>query len=245
LTDKGKGYFKAVENSHGADAIAREFIGTALASWFGLSTFAFCLFEFDGKIEITLNNGSRVNAGTGFMTKEVQGTDWDKTAEMLNKVVNKDDITRQVCFDTWVRNPDRHCIHNEKPRTKSNNVFFAEAPKKQLILKAIDFTCAFSGTLDGIMDNAKSVYDESVYGLFPEFECFMKIDIALSACRKLKRMKDKIARRHVEAIPQSWNIDVDTREAWIRFIVERAEFLANNLLRLLKLDTTYLPFEEK
>ena len=244
LTEKGKGYFKAVENNEGANALARKFVGTALASWFGLSTFAYCLFEFDGQSEMTLNNGKHVNQGTGFMTKKESGSNWDKTTAMLDKIINKDDITRLVCFDTWVRNPDRHCVHKGKPHTNSTNVFLATAPEKKLILKAMDFTHAFPGCIDNTMDNVKNVYDVTIYGLFAEFVNFLKKDIAVVACAKLRRVKDQNVRQHIEAIPQSWNIDAETREAWIRFIVKRANFVANNFLRLSKLDNSHLSFEE-
>ena len=244
LTDKGVGYFKAIENKEGTDALAREFVGTALASWFGLSTFAYCLFDFDGKYEMVLDDGRRVNSGIGFMTKKETGPVWNKTKAMLDNVVNKDDITRLVCFDTLVRNPDRHCIHNRKSCTNSTNVFLALTKKNQFTLKAMDFTHAFPGRLDSTIDNEKNVNDKGIYGLFPEFVDFLKKDVAIAACAKLRKVRDETVRQYVEAIPGSWNISMDTREAWIQFIVKRAVFVANNFLRLSKLDRSYLPFEE-
>ena len=245
LTDKGVGYFKAVENNEGTDALAREFIGTALASWFGLSTFTYCLFDFDGKYEMTLNNNRHVNKGIGFMTRKESGLDWNKSTAMLDKVINKDDITRLVCFDTLVRNPDRYCVREKEPHANSTNVFFAKASDGHITLKAIDFTHAFPGSLDNTMNNVKKVCDENVYGLFPQFEKFLKKDVAVSACARLRKLRDRTARRYVEAIPQSWNIGVETREAWIHFIIQLAAFVANNFLRLTKLDNSYLLLEIK
>ena len=240
LTDKGTGYFKVLENKEGANALAREFIGTALASWFGLSTFAYCLFDFDGTQEMTLHDGSPVNKGIGFMTRKESGVNWDQTTTMLDKVINIDDITRLVCFDTLVRNTDRYCIHNGKSHLNLTNVFITTSLKKRPVLKAMDFTHAFPGSLDNTMDNVKKVCDENIYGLFPQFVGFLKKDIAISACKRLRKLRDKTARRYVEAIPHSWNIGTETREAWIRFIVQRAAFVANNFLRLSNLDNSYL-----
>ena len=242
-TDNGTGYFKAVENNQGTAALAREFVGTSLAAWFGLSTFKFCLFEFDGKLEIILANGERVGKGTGFMTKEEEGDSWDKTIPMLDCLTNKDDITRLVCFDTWVRNVDRcYRDHKEKVHTNADNVYLTSASKKLYTLKAMDFTHAFLGNLDNTMDKADNVQDEAIYGLFPGFRNFLKKDIAVNASAKLRSVQDETVRPHVESIPNSWNIGADTREAWIRFLVGRAAFVACSFLRLSGLDNSYLRF---
>jgi len=242
MTDKGIGYFKAVENDEGSFALAREFIGTSLATWLGLSTFNYCLFNFDGELKIILENGRLVGKGVGFMTKEEPGYYGDRTISMLNRLANKEDITRLVCFDTWIRNVDRCFKYDDKLQTNWNNVFMSVASKKQFTLKAMDFTHAFWGNLDQKMDKATNVNDEEIYGLFPEFVPFLKKDIAIKTCKKIAKIQEKTIRSYIESIPDDWNIVQDTREAWIRFVIERANFVSSTFLRLSKLDTSYFLF---
>ena len=241
-TDQGHGYFKAIENPAGASALAREFIGTSLADWLDLPTFRYCLFDFDGKLDIVLSDGTRVNQGVGFMTKEEPGDNWDKTTDMLDDLVNKDDITRLVILDTWLRNIDRCFQHNGKFHTNSNNVFIAMTPKNEYILKAMDFTHAFLGNLDQTMDKSSNINDEEIYGCYPAFSQFLNKEIAVKTCEKLKKIQDKDIRPLFVAIPTIWNIDHGTKESWMRFILGRANFVANTFLWLSRLDTSYLRF---
>jgi len=243
-TDAGTGYLKAIENDSGSDALAREFVATSLAELVGLSTFKYCLFDFDGKLEVILSNGAKVEKGMEFMTKEEQGINGKAAMSMLNHLVNKDHIARLICFDTFVRNVDRCYIYNGKRHVNWDNVFLAHAPRGRFLLKAMDFSHAFWGNLDNAMDKADNVNDEEIYGLFPEFSRFLKKSIVVEVCKALTKIQNNDVHAIIDSIPVDWNIGQDTREAWIRFIIGRADFVANNFLRLSGLDTSRLIFKE-
>lgn len=65
-----------------------------------------------------------------------------------------------------------------------------------------------------------------------KFRDFLDHDIAAQTCKKLKKIKDEHVRALIEQIPKEWEIDTNTRKAWIEFIVSRAGFLSNNFLAM-------------
>ena len=178
LTDKGTGYFKALGNPEGAHVLAREFVGTSLATVLGLPTFEYSIIYFDGNQDIQfVKNGiscGTAERGHGFITREVQGNVWDGSPESLECIINPRDITRLVCLDTWVRNRDRYFLFQDgKIHTRIDNVFLrGDSKNKQkddMTLVASDFTHALF--CDG--KTTLKANDEMVYGLFPAFEKFL------------------------------------------------------------------------
>jgi hypothetical protein len=234
VTDQGRGYFKALGNREGPHVLACEYVGTSLAKLLGLQTFEFCLFNFDGTTEIKFSDGTNAQLGYGFLAKEESGLTWDGKPQLLETVINKSDFTKLVCLDTWVRNQDRYFPHsNKKIRKNFDNVFLSKKSKNKTILKAFDFTHAFTNGREITNRIIQEVKDDSIFGLFPEFKIYLNRSIATNFCKKLKTIKKEQIRSIINSIPQEWDINLSAREAWIEFILGRAIYVANNFIKLL------------
>lgn len=235
LTDKGNGYLKVPGNREGPQVLACEFVGTSLAAWLGIPTFEFSIISLGAIPEIILSDGRKAEKGPGFITREESGEVWDGTKKTLTKITNAEDITRLVCLDTWTRNEDRFFHKKDGTiRRHVDNVFLSDERQNGLILKAFDFTHAFTCGRDITKKIMFDVHDESIYGFFPEFRDFIKADIAVQVCNKLKTVKDRHIQPMIDCIPKEWEIDKAAREAWIQFIVSRAVFLSKNFMTMIE-----------
>ncbi|MDR2438174.1 MAG: hypothetical protein LBE12_02230 [Planctomycetaceae bacterium] len=246
VTDEDEGYFKVLGNREGPHVLACEYVGTSLAKLIGLATFEYCIFHFSGQPEITFPNGSNAQIGNGFMTKKESGEIWDGSEKMLAKIINKDDITKLVCLDTWVRNKDRYYLQtNEYINCNLDNVFLSNESKNGLILKAFDFTHAFVHGRDITKNIIQDVKDNTIYGLFPEFNKFLKEDVARKTCEKLGKINKNCIEEIMTNIPREWEIESYVREVWIDFILQRAKYLSENFLLLIGLEkkTKQLKFD--
>ena len=234
MTDKGRGYFKALGNREGPQVLACEYVGTSLACLLEIPTFDYCILLHNGIPEIRLNDGRIADCGPGFITKEELGGVWDGEKKTLEKINNREDITRLVCLDTWVRNQDRYFPGKKgKSRRNLSNVFISKTAENHLTLKAFDFTHAFTNARDVTPSIVQDVRDDSVYGLFPEFKDFLDKETAIQMCDKLKSIKEKKIRPILDQIPKEWEINTTTREAWITFLLSRAVFLSENFISMI------------
>ena len=232
LTDRGRGYFKALGNPEGPHYLAREFVGTALADLFGISTFEYGIIHFTGNPEIQLSGGGVAQCGPGFITKEEQGEGWNGSTKCLQRITNMEDMTRLVCMDTWVRNPDRYWMRqNGIPHVRIDNVFLSGHSKGDLTLKGFDFSHALFCKIE----TTSKAYEETVYGLFPQFKNFLNKETAVQMSNKLKTIKEKHVRPIIDQIPDEWDIDSATRDVWVNFLVSRASFLSENFLAMIGL----------
>ena len=238
LTDKGTGYFKALGNPEGAHVLAREFVGTSLANLLGIPTFEYSIFHFNGVPEIQLLRGGIAQQGAGFITKKEHGDVWNGKIKSLKHITNPEDITRLVCLDTWVRNTDRYSLRRSgEPHSRSDNVFLSRLVTGGLVLKAYDFTHALFCTTE----TTSKAHETTVYGLFPEFKERLDSETAKQVCDKLKTITTKRIKPIIGQIPDEWEIDLPTRETWIKFIVTRASYLSKNFMPLVGL----IPIEKQ
>lgn len=237
VTDSGPAYLKAPGNPEGPSHLASELVGTLLAQWFGLTTFPFALLTIDAEHdEIPLISGAIAKSGTAFVTKSTPGHSWGGTEEELNALVNPEDITRLIVFDTWIRNRDRHHPDIRVRRPNYDNVFLADAggDRKDAFsrLIAMDHTHCF---FDASQLNAKVaridwVKDDQVYGLFPAFKSFVRDDEIRSSQKKLRELKREKIEAFVDKIPPDWEVNPPTRTALADFICQRATYVADTIL---------------
>jgi len=105
-TDTGLGYLKALGGPEGPHTLAAELIATRLAHWFGLTTLDFAIIELDEYDEIPFidkdgNQTGMALPGPAFITRSEAGGNWSGAKKQLQMLVNPEDITRLVVFDTW------------------------------------------------------------------------------------------------------------------------------------------------
>lgn len=230
-TDAGPGYLKAIGNHSGEHVLACELVGTQLAVWFGLSTFDFSLIEVTDIDEIPLYRGGTAVSGPAFISRKEKGQSWSGKERELKKLVNPEDITRLVVFDTWTRNCDRRSPGGK--RVNRDNVFLSEeAPEGQLLLKAMDHTHCFTcgKDLSKKVAHIGSVKDDGLpFGLFPEFRPFLDRQVVHQAIKRLKQLTRADVKKMTEVIPTQWDVSKNARNSLVEFIIERAAYLVDTI----------------
>ena len=107
-TDAGRAYIKPLGNRQGPHVLATDWVGTHLAKWFELSTFDIAILTLDADDTFPLPRGSTAQPGPAFATRALNGEPWGRSGLQLDVLVNPEDVTRLVVFDTWTLNCDRH-----------------------------------------------------------------------------------------------------------------------------------------
>ena len=240
-TDIGPGYLKTLGGPEGPHTLASEVIATQLAAWFGLTTLDWAIIAVDEIDEIPFvdregNQIGRASPGPAFITRAEMGVSWGGGNRELKLLMNPEDISRLVVFDTWVLNCDRHSPVDPKTgiRRKPNrdNVFLSEAaPAGQFILKAIDhthcFTCGREWTRR--LKQVDTIKDGRIFGLFPEFRGFLTPEAVVQAAADLNGIAPQIVKELAQRIPKEWDVSPAAMDALIDLIVRRAAYVAETI----------------
>ena len=140
-----------------------------------------------------------------------------------------------VVFDTWVRNCDRYSNNLPTNRANYDNVLLEtlvgnDAGNLRLI--AMDHTHCFTcgSDLDPSVANIETVKDPRVFGLFPAFRPFADKAVVLATCDRLREMTADVAQEVVASVPEAWEVSAGARIALRDFIVQRAGFVADNMI---------------
>lgn len=246
-TDAGMAFIKVLGNRQGPHVLATDWVGTHLAKWLGLSTLEIAILHLAEDDAFPLPRGYSAAPGPAFASRALSGEPWDKSDEQLDLLVNPEDITRMVVFDTWTLNCDRH-HYNTDPATgrKPNydNVFLSsegvEPGKRRLI--AIDHGLCFirSGEeLTARLGHIDKVKDEHIYGLFPAFRSKLREDIINSCALRLCEMDATTAHEIVATVPKEWDVPNEVREAWAGLISRRARWVADNIRQWIELSVPW------
>lgn len=161
------------------------------------------------------------------------GEPWGGTASQLDSLVNPDDLSRLLVFDTWTLNCDRHYPRLDIRKPNYDNVFLASeglrAGQRRLIAMDHGLTFIRSGEeLTTKLARLEKVREEALYGLFPEFKTRLRQRVIDESCRRLGEMDQETARAIVDTVPQEWEVSTEVRRAWVELICRRAEFVADN-----------------
>jgi hypothetical protein len=235
------GYLKAMGGPEGPHTLAAELVGTQLAARLGLSTLDWAVIMLDDIVEIPFvdkdgNQTGKAEAGPAFITRRESGDTWSGDEKQLRRVVNPQDISRLVVFDTWTLNCDRHSFPpGEAPkmaRINRSNVFLSEeAPEGQFELKAIDhthcFTCGREWTRK--LSGVTMVKDTRVFGLFPEFRSFLDRNTVVQAATDLTKIDRGTAAGITRTIPKEWEVPKEAADALLGLILGRAAFVAETI----------------
>ena len=235
-TDTGPGYLKALGGPEGQHTLACEWVGTGLAKWFGLPTFDFAIVEVMEEDEIPFHKGGKAQPGPAFITRRESGESWSGEAKQLQRLINPEDISRLVVFDTWTLNCDRHSWPETgitgKARVNRNNVFLSEeGPAGQFVLKAIDHTHCFTcgRELSQKLRNVDKIKDRRVFGLFPEFKGYLDRAQVCQAAKDLRRLDRTQVVLMTQSIPKEWDVTRAAMDALVDLIVDRAVYVAETI----------------
>jgi hypothetical protein len=234
-TDAGPAYLKAINNPEGPHILACDWFGTELARRFGLPTFDVAILHLTDLDEIPIGDGVMAAPGPTFVSREEKGTTLGGT-EALQEIVNPEDIPRLIVFDTWLRNCDRFGPEYGKegqPRINPDNVFLSSdaQPLGKFILKAMDhghiFTCG--RPLTTRLGQIGNVKDRRLYGLFPEFREFVTVEAIDGVAAEFSTVTPALWADLLRSIPSEWEITEPVRKAIDTFLIDRAQFLRDNL----------------
>jgi hypothetical protein len=232
-TDAGDGYLKAMGNPAGEHALACELVGTQLAAWFGLPVFDFAIIPVTEADELQFAKGGFARVGPAFITRRERGEPWGGNVRELRRLVNTEDISRLVVFDTWTLNCDRHAPNNSR-KPNRNNVFLSEegSPKGKLLLRAMDHThCfAFGTALSKRIAHIDRIQDPDIYGRFPEFHEFFDKTIVGQCTERLRQVNRQLLDQITQSIPPEWDVQQNPREALKSLLMGRAEYVADCIM---------------
>lgn len=233
-TDAGLGFLKAMGAPEGSHTLAAELVGTQLAAWFGLSILDFAVIRGDDIIEIPFfdsdgNQTGIAQPGPAFITRAESGDTWSGDGRQLQRLVNPQDVSRLVVFDTWTLNCDRHSYPPgetpQTPRINRNNVFLSEeAPAGQFLL-----TCGREWTRR--LSQIDILKDTRLFGLFPEFRPVLDRNAVVEAASDLARIDRATAAGITQTIPKEWEVGQEAADALLDLILGRAAFVAETIER--------------
>lgn len=240
-TDAGPGFVKAMGGPEGPHTLASEVVATQLAAWFQLPTFDWCLIDIDEIDEIPFmdsqrNRTGQATPGPAFITRAEQGTVWGGGDRQLKLLVNPQDISRLVVFDTWVSNCDRHgpidprTLRRRKPNR--DNVFLSEeAPSGQFLLKAMDHTHCFSSVPEWTqrLSRVDTIKDDRLFGVFPEFRRYLRKTAVRHAANDLRSITSAVVRTMIQRVPDEWEVTQVVRDALVDLVVGRAAYVAETI----------------
>jgi hypothetical protein len=235
-TDAGRAYLKPLGNRQGPHVLATDWVGTHLAKWFGLSTFDIAILRVEERAVFELPRGAIAQAGPAFVARAETGDAWAGGANELTALVNPEDISRLVVFDTWTLNCDRHYFDPAIRKPNHANVFLGtdgvEQGKSRLI--AMDHGLCFihSGQeLTAKLAHIDKVKDDHVYGLFPAFRDRIRADIIMNCAARLRQVDAATVDAMIATVPREWDVPDQARQAWSELICRRAAFTADNVER--------------
>lgn len=231
-TDGTFAYLKAMGNRQGPHAVACELVGSHMAKAFGLVLPDFALLPLTADMCFDLPRANRTLPGPAFVSRHADGHTWGGSEAELHDLVNPEDLTRLIVFDTWVRNCDRHPPDPAARKPNYANVYLAdtdEPGRSQLV--AIDHTHCFDcgRDLTEHLADIDKTQDDRTYGLFPAFIRFIDLG-QLVWCRSLLRsMARSMIDEAVGCIPAEWEVGQSARTALASQIHARAGFVADKI----------------
>lgn len=233
-TDAGHAFIKTLGNPQGPHVLATDWVGTHLAKWFGLKTFDIAILELTEDDRFPLAHGHSTEPGPAFAARYEPGGSWNKTSRELDELVNPEDITRLVVFDTWTLNCDRHDNGPTARGPNYDNVYLStegvEPGKRRLI--AMDQGLCFIRSGEDLTLNLSridKVQDDHVYGVFPEFRDRLDVAMMRRCAARLRDMEPAISDAMIVTVPQEWEVSPETRSAWSELICRRAGYVADNV----------------
>jgi hypothetical protein len=156
----------------------------------------------------------------------------------LKCVSNKEDFGGLALADTLLLNRDRYPgIISGNPNY--DNLLFAKTDERNKYeIIAMDFSHCIhtSHTIGKTLKTIDNIKKEAIYGLFPEFKEYINLTTLRPYIERLKDLDESQINSILCAIPNEWEFNISTKEFILSFIVERANFLYDNIERLFEIE---------
>jgi hypothetical protein len=180
-----------------------------------------------------LGGGCHAEPGPAFVSKKEPGEPWSGMERSLESLVNPEDITKLVTFDTWILNADRFPPPGMDRKPNYDNVFLSDrdgiAGKQRLI--AMDHThCLTNGNeITARIGTIARVKDRHLYGLFPQFEPYLTAGRAKDAREKFRSVSTTLVAGILRSIPSEWGVNREGLRALYGLLLDRAHFKADEV----------------
>jgi hypothetical protein len=231
LTEQGRCYLKALGNKVGPHALAADWVGTALADWLGLRTFAAAKLRVLADDDIPIGHNRSAEPGMAIAFKAEAGASWGGSLAELQAVTNPQDAGLLILLDTWLLNCDRYPPNLDARKPNWDNVFLSaqEAPTGRFHFTAFDHTHCFScgRNLDANLARIDNVKDPRVYGNFPQFADFLDRDLMRESALRLGTISRTMIESLVGDIDSDWQVSSAGRRALVELVYERAGFVSS------------------
>tara|TARA_R110002126_G_C10451016_1_gene499609 strand:+ start:333 stop:1151 length:819 start_codon:yes stop_codon:yes gene_type:complete len=240
-TDVGEGFIKGTTNPQGVHCLVSELIAAELGVWMGLAIPPFAVVQ-NCDIDIQMmDHGGLIDAPM-FFSRAIDGTPRDTGTTFLKRLQKPEDVAKLVVFDTWIRNNDRFVDGNPN----SDNLLYSEVTKgRKYSLVPIDHShCFVDIGFDTDLPDLSLIEDETVYGLYPEFESFMIPRYVAAATTHLSSLNRSFVEECVNSVPSEWNMSAGSRANTVEFICARAEYVVNTISKKI-VDAPELPGIDK
>ncbi len=225
-TNAAEAFLKVMGNPEGPHVLASEWVAVELAKALDMRTFQATIMHVDAD-DFSPNDYPSAKTGPAFATKAEQGKSWGGNRPELERIANKEDLTRLVVFDTWIRNRDRYT----PKRQNISNVFLSteQAPENTYELVIMDHTHAFgdSTRLSKSLGFIHTIKDDKIYGNFPLFAPFFDLALCRRTLEQMESIPKTTFEKIIQSIPKEWEIDEHISSAWIAFLHQRAIFLVD------------------
>ena len=236
-TDSGPAYLKALGNAEGPHALVREWVGTSLARWFGLTTFDFARIGLEPGFDIKLGREKTAEPGPAFVTRAEPGLPWSGKIEEFKHVVNPGELTGLIILDTWLLNADRFPPGDGERHPNYDNVFLSTEglSGKERRLVAMDFTECLKppSTLTTRIADIGNWQEKRLFCFFPEFRDLIQRASYEQGLARLSEATQAEMEPIVQQLPREWDVSNPVRDAITRLLVQRAAFLVEHLPKAL------------
>lgn len=229
----GRVFVKVMGNPEGPHRLAAEWIGARLGAWLGLAVPQHAIGEWPQELSGQLLPGFEAKRGPCFATKALAGHVWGGTANELESIVNRPDVTRMVVFDTWLLNRDRHEPPGAGFGPNRDNLFIEEiGPGGAIRLVAIDHGhCLMPhNELTPRIAEAARIGDGRTYGLFPPLTGLLDQGIADSCGEQLAGLERLMVEEVVSEVPREWEVPAAVRAAIVELVCVRARTVVDMIL---------------
>jgi hypothetical protein len=110
-----------------------------------------------------------------------------------------------------------------------------EAPKGELLLRAMDHTHCFDSRpeLTKRIAHINRIQDPNVYGLFPEFREFLDKEVVGRCADRLRQASRAMLLQITQTMPAEWDVDRSAREALVSLLLGRARYVADCIIERL------------
>jgi len=229
-TDEGLCLVKYIGNKQGREALVGELIGTELACNIGLKVPEFAIMDFP-QMDLGLGQDNP-QKGPAFCSSWVSDVmTFSPQSNLLSNIRRKEDVSKVVVLDTWLRNFDRYMSEADggAPNQNLDNLLFGP-DKRKVEMIVIDHTHiivdgGFDDQLGDVKIENEIIEEEEIYGLFPQFVQYLNHKDVSEAIHIAAAIDRKAVQDLIGTIPMQWGLTTSQREFLEEFIYVRAQRL--------------------